>query len=416
MRGNGLYTWLTLFLAFCVAVALIAWSLGAPTGCSMTDVERVQPARARMARRPSLPAYLPPRFHGRPQVKVWLAKAPAKPTISGAARCEVELHGCTSPSETVQRPPALSVCLIKGGFQLGDRRLKCRALNFVPEGDTPIEVSGRDYYGAIRIINAGGCLAVVNIVDAEQYVMGVVSGEMPASWPVEALKAQAVAARTYALYFQQWRLGNEWHIMSTTADQVYQGGRPRSRVREAVGATEGQVLMYRSGLFPAFYHSTCGGWTEPPGLALGRPQFDYLEGVPCPFCRKSPFLAWHAKIGPAELARKLKSAKIEAGNPITSVALVRPDERRLRAVRINWRGGEKTVSMSDFRRAVGRKKVRNARFACRFDKRAFVLDGHGFGHGAGMCQYGARGMAQLGYSYCEILAHYYRNTELAKVY
>ena len=404
-------------VGFClVAVVLTAWALAVRSGCFLPGPGQGYRARPGSSGERSLPAYLVPRFDGKPQVKVWLRTAPAKPSLSCAGPCSIRPQEGTTRPWRVKQQATVHAHLIKGGFQFGGRRLACASLDIVPEGDARIKVSGQDYYGTIRLINAGGKLAVVNIVDADQYVMGVVGGEMPTSWSVEALKAQAVAARTYALYFQQLRRQREWHVMNTTADQVYRGGRMPARVRRAIRETQGQVLMHRGGIFPAFYHSTCGGWTEPPGPALGRPQFDYLQGVPCDYCKPSRFFAWQAQITPARLAQKLKAEKISVGGPITSVVLVQSDETRPRTVRVTWRGGEKTVSMSAFRRAVGRKKMRNGRFVCAFHEGNFVFQGRGFGHGAGMCQYGARGMAQKGCTYDQILAHYYRNTVLRKAY
>ena len=110
------------------------------------------------------------------------------------------------------------------------------------------------------------------------------------------------------------------------------------------------------------------------------------------------------------------TGQVDIGGPITSVELVQPDDRSPREVKVSWDGGEKTVSTSVFRRAVGRKEMKNGRFVCAFRNGAFFFEGHGFGHGAGMCQYGARGMARKGYTYDRILAHYYRNTRLRKAY
>jgi len=364
------------------------------------------------ATRPEGPA-LP---EGRPPlVRVWLAGLPQEPTISADGPVRIEPADGASGARLLPRLDPVKVSLAPEGIRLGDDLFPCAALDVRPDDGEPVQVEGRAFGGFIRLLAAGGRLAVINVLDVESYLEGVLGSEMPYYWPAEALKAQAVAARTYALYYCRTRADSPWHLRSTVEDQVYKGGARARSIREAVRATRGEVLLHEGRLFPAFFHSTCGGATESPGKALGKPEFDFLQGVTCPFCRRSPHRFWRSVIGAEDLADRLMAAGVEVGRPIRSVEAVVTEEGG-RAVRVTWPEGEVVVPIVDFRRAVGRMRVKSGKFRARREGEEFVFRGRGLGHGAGMCQYGARGMAEAGYTYDSILAHYYRNTELKRLY
>ena len=180
-------------------------------------------------------------------------------------------------------------------------------------------------------------------------------------------------------------------------------------------ATRGEVLLHDGGVFPAFFHSTCGGETESPGKALGKPEYDFLEGVPCGFCADSPHYEWQTTLSAADLVSKLRAAGIAVG-AVTAVSAEEGDSRTGRTVKLVWPGGRALVPIADFRRAVGRMAIQSGKFQCRAEGDGFLFTGRGFGHGAGMCQYGCRGMARAGRLYREILMHYYRHTRIGKLY
>ena len=385
----------------------------------------------------------PRRFEKPPTIRVRLAEVSATPQLVSAGACRILPHS-GSGRRLIPRLGPVKVRLKPEGIALGSAVFKCKTLDIKPEGANMIEVDGRAYFGTIQIVRSGNRILVINLIDLEQYLLGVLGGEMPAKWPLEALKAQAVAARTYAFYFQQERsptAGRKtsppvkrenrhgssappapavtlWDVTSTVEDQVYQGGKPPQRVREAVTGTRGQVLLHNNGLFPAFFHSTCGGKTENPGTAFGKPEFDFIEGVACRFCKSSHHYQWKAEITGSELALKLKAGGIRINGPIVAVSLVEPegDAGTCRMVKIVCAKDEKLISVVDFRRAVGRMKIKSGKFECTARDGTFMFAGRGLGHGAGMCQYGARGMANAGHTYDRILLHYYRNAKIEKLY
>ena len=386
--------------------------------------------------KPAPPASIPPPpFSGPPTLRIWLSDAPAEPEISCAGPCRV--HPDTGPAKRVVGLARAEAGILPGGIRLGDQIYKCSSLELQAEGGGRIRVGDRAYAGTVRLLRGADRVVAVNALDMESYLLGVVGAEMPSDWPREALRAQAVAARTYALYFQLQRAAFEWDVTNTMEDQVYGGRSAKASIADAVNATRGQVLLHDGGVFPAFFHSTCGGQTESPGEALGKPEYDFLEGVPCGFCRASPHYQWSARIAAKDLVAKLRSSGIAVG-PVTAVSAVAGEDLpalqtpglpagRLaggqaaagyvgRSVRLVWPGGEIAAPIKDFRRAVGTLTIQSGKFECRAQGDEFLFTGHGLGHGAGMCQYGCKGMAEAGRSYGEILMHYYRHTSLQKLY
>ena len=352
-----------------------------------------------------------------PVLRVWLSSASAAPEVACEGPCLI-LPQCRGvQGRNLTRLDPAKAELAKGAIRIGAELFRCGVLDLQPHGDVPVQVDGHAYPGRIRLAVAGDRVAAINIVGAETYLLGVLGSEMPQRWPAESLKAQAVAARTYALYYCQERAGAAWDLQSTVEDQVYRGAQAQSpRIRQVVAATRGQVLLHEGELFPAFFHSTCGGATEAPGKAIAKPEFDFLDGVACDFCKHSPHYRWRASLTGAEIAEKLAAVDITVGRPITDVIPVTIGGASSRAVKVVWEGGEDVVPIVDFRRAVGRMRVRSGKFECYRQGERFFFEGRGLGHGAGMCQYGARGMAIAKHTYAQILAHYYKRATLKRLY
>jgi stage II sporulation protein D len=365
---------------------------------------------------PALPAIIaPPSFERPPMMRVWLSDASAEPEISCAGPCRVTVF----PGEQARhhaRLPAARAAVVPGGIRLGAIACKCSFLEIEAEPGGQVRVGGLGYPGTIRLLRLADRVTVIVLLDVERYLLSVVGGEMPADWPAEALKAQAVAARTLAIFYHLQRAALEYDVTGTVEDQVFGAGKPRPTIIEAVAATTGVVLLHEGGLFPAFYHSTCGGETESPGKALAKPEYGFLEGVPCGFCADSSHYEWRTTLSAAELESKLRAAGIAVG-AVAEVSAEEGDARTGRMVKLAWPGGRALVPIVDFRRAVGRMAVQSGKFQCRAEPSGdFRFTGRGFGHGAGMCQYGARGMARAGRLYREILMHYYRNCAIGKLY
>ncbi|WP_242361191.1 MULTISPECIES: SpoIID/LytB domain-containing protein [Anaeromyxobacter] len=250
-------------------------------------------------------------------------------------------------------------------------------------------------------------------VRLEDYVAGVVSGEMPVSFPGEALKAQAVAARSYALTrkIEAQAANRRWDIATGVLAQVYRHGAASPAARAAAEATAGEVLV--SGMEPveAYFHASCGGTTEAGLPALGR-DLPYLASVACGRCDRAPGVRWSARID----ARALGAAAGLRGAATEARVSTRTASGRAERVEISAGGRRATVLATDLRQRLGYARLPSLAFDLRSERGAFVFDGRGQGHGAGLCQWGAAGLAREGKGYREILLHYYPGADVARMY
>jgi len=277
-----------------------------------------------------------------------------------------------------------------------------------------IRHAGRSLSGMVEVRRAPGGLAVIDVLPMEAYVAAVIGGEMPASFPPEALKAQAVAARTFAVgkKLEAREQALDFDLGATVLDQVYPGaGRADPRARAAAEATAGEVLVKDHRPIEAYFHSTCGGRTERGADALGR-DLSYLPSVPCDRCQGSPAWRWTVRIPAAEMGSLAGLA-----HPATAVRVLRATSTG-RAARIAVEAGREKVVLDgvEFRRRLGYDRLPSLAFSVRGSGGAFVLSGQGKGHGAGMCQWGAAGRARAGDDHRAILARYYPGAELIRMY
>ncbi len=283
----------------------------------------------------------------------------------------------------------------------------------VPAPGRQIAVDGHPYYGYFSIEQNSDKLRVINHVHIEAYLRGVVPSEMPPGWSPEALKTQAVIARTYALYQQQTRKDEPYDLVATVASQVYKGVSVEDdRATYAILATEGQVLTYDGQIAQTFYHSTSGGRTEDAKLVWNI-DLPYLKGVSCPLDRASSMYQWRRTFS----GEQIEAAVRKAGYPVNAVSTLTPirwsEAGRLLSVRILSDMGEIILSAGDIRKGIGPSKLPSTRFEIIPLENDFEIRGMGWGHGVGLCQWGARAMADSGLPYHEILAYYYPGTVLS---
>ena len=271
--------------------------------------------------------------------------------------------------------------------------------------DGPIAVNGTKVRGEVAAVAGPAGLVLVNVIALEDYLSGVLGSEMPPQFPLEALKAQAVAARTYALERKLETLGQPFNLSSSVLSQVYGGlAAEDPRTLQAVEATRGQVLTYQLQPIEAYFHASCGGKTESGLQALGR-DLPYLKPVSCP-CAKLPNTRWSLELSETE-------AKTALGK--TSELQVEGRTPTGRARRIEL-GAGRSIDAVTFRERLGYAKVKSLSFDVAPEKHGWKLEGKGFGHGAGLCQWGAKVLAEQGQGYRAILEHYYGGTELQTLY
>lgn len=275
----------------------------------------------------------------------------------------------------------------------------------------------RRYRGLIELRRTPmGRLTVINEIDLEQYLYGVLKMEVDPRWPAEALKAQAVAARTLALQSAGRFAAEGYDLRATTDSQLYGGITAEDpRATAAVDATRGVIMTYAGRPIFAAYHSDSGGATESSEYVWGQP-YAYLRGVADPFGADAPAREWLSRIDVATLEARL----VRAGRPVAGVSGIEvtsttPSGRAL-TVRISGAAGAMEIRGTDLRQTLGVSFLRSTFFVARlvgYDGAAAVeFHGRGSGHGVGMSQWGAWGQAAAGRGYAEILRFYYQGIQL----
>jgi stage II sporulation protein D len=259
----------------------------------------------------------------------------------------------------------------------------------------------------------GDLLRLIEELPLDDYVAGVLSGELPSTFPAEAQKAQAVAARSYALVkkIEAEVAGRSFHLGANVLSLVYAGAAPTPAARAAAAATRGEVLVQGNEPVEAYFHSACGGRTERGLDALGR-DLPYLVSVPCGRCNDARGARWTFTRSGAELGKALGM-----GAPVTSLKVTElTGSGRVSRLEVQAGGARSALAAVDLRQRLGWTRLPSLAFEVREKGGAFTFTGRGQGHGAGLCQWGAAGLAREGKGYRDILRTYYPGTELARLY
>ncbi len=269
--------------------------------------------------------------------------------------------------------------------------------------------------GKVELQRQGSKVLVVNHVDVEAYVAGVVTGEINRNWHPEALKAQAVAARTYVLYKKMMNQSQAYDVVSSVQDQVYRGqAQVNSAVKAAIQSTKGKVITYQDSPILAAYSSTAAGPTE-DATYVWDVDVPYLKGVECPFDDQSPRFRWRAAVSLETLEQQFRKRDYAVGTIATITPFSQTPSGRIDQIRILHSRGELILRGQDFRRVAGYSTVYSTQFTIESMGRELILVGKGAGHAVGLCQWGMKEMAELGYSYEAIVRYYYPGTELLPV-
>lgn len=381
-----------------------------------------------------------------PQLRVLLLDLPAiRVAGSGGLRLRDARGG-----ELLRMPAGATLALRQAGGRIqaqpsataeaspGTLSLSELWLEALPDrgGLASLQIENRRYRGRLHVRVEASKLRAINVIALETYLPSVVGSEMPASWPLEALRAQAVAARTYALRNRKPSAAFDLH--STVASQAYKGLEAETAsTREAVRSTQGLVLMHGNSLINAVFHSSSGGSTENSGDLWSR-QLPYLVSVP-DYDDSSPVANWEKTLSPQMLA----SAFAEIGGVSRIDVLSTTSSGRVRQARVIGPTGALVLTGAQLRSRLGLRST-----LVRFEAAPFTFTapslasgsqlptgmgsplapplprplappspviiavGRGFGHGVGMSQWGAYALAQQGRRFEQILQHYYRGVEV----
>jgi len=318
---------------------------------------------------------------------------------------------------TGKRLPAVGVSASGSGLRLGEQALASEAVRLRSLVGDPLRVNGRPYLGDLLCFRDGDAVTLVNELDVESYVAGVLAAEMPLTFDGEALKAQSVAARTYVLYEAKTGSSPFYDVLATEAAQVYKGlSVATGRARRLVQATRGIILTVDGRTFPTYYHSTCGGRTTEVGQVWPSMRLEPLRGVPCGYCMGSPAYRWAVEFPAERIARALADRELFTG-PVEDVTVTRrAPSGYATELEVSGPQGRRRLGAYAFRLALGGHRLKSTNFSVARTPRGCRFLGRGFGHGVGLCQWGAQGMAQAGWTYGEILARYYPGSQLARIY
>jgi stage II sporulation protein D len=270
-------------------------------------------------------------------------------------------------------------------------------------------IGDRWYRGRTLVVPSQKGLTAVNWVDMEEYLYSVLGGEMDSRWPIEALKAQAIAARTYALYERERQRNNPIYDLGDTPDrwQIYKGVVSESPTTyAAVDSTANKVLTHKNRIILSVFHACSGGHTENVENVWGSYE-PYLRAVP-DFDQNIRECNWVRTFSPAEISAQIP----EVGNVKQIVPESTSPYGSVKALKIVGDKGEKVLRGEDVRTAL---KLKSTRFTVSNGNGSFTLRGLGFGHAIGMSQWGAYNLALRGYNHLQILNYYYRGVALAPI-
>lgn len=289
---------------------------------------------------------------------------------------------------------------------------KGRLRKWSPAGEGPFRVGDRLVRGRVHVRAKNGLIEVMNRVELEAYVASTVGGEMMPSWPREALRAQAVAARTYVLHEAGKRQAKDWDVGATALSQVYKGIEAETpETRAAAHATAGQILTYQGKPILAVFHSTAGGRTEAAGDVWGEDR-PYLRVVDVDDESDAPHTYWRTNIARLELEEMLEPLDLGVGRLKALEVVARTRGGRVKTLAIRGANRSMLADREQLRRLVSGLGLRSKLFEVRETREGFAFVGSGHGHGVGMSQWGARAMARRGDSYERILELFYPGAEL----
>jgi stage II sporulation protein D len=291
-----------------------------------------------------------------------------------------------------------------------------------------LSVSGQDLRMGSKVLPARILLSgqnkfdIIGLVRLREYLIGVVSSEMPLTWPLEALKAQAIASRSYANAIMNERKKNIFQLESSILDQVYSPvanlqWRPVSllNVIRAVDETRGVLLLKNQKILKAFYHADCGGQTTSSASVFGTKELQ--GGVVDGTCPSNPKARWEYKISRKSLGQKVADFfhSSERLIPLKNFfALESTQNTRVQSVVFSYVNGlDRKVNSNQLRDILGFQDLKSTQFQISFrDSDEVVFKGVGYGHGVGLCQWGTKSLASQGKLHTQILLHYYPEAQL----
>lgn len=272
-----------------------------------------------------------------------------------------------------------------------------------------VYAKGRWYRGYLKLMARGNTVTVINVIDIEDYLKSVVPSEMPANWKIEALKAQAIAARSYALANLKKRECLGYDLKDDTDDQAYKGvASENSRSNFAVENTKNLVMVQGNSVIPAYYHSSSGGYTDNEAWS------EKINFVRCvkDYDAASPDSRWVKNFTLGNLKNLLNRAGYRIDDVINIQVTKKSKTGRAKKLRIIGNNSSLNISGEEFRKALN---LSSNYFSLLLKQDNLMIMGRGSGHGVGMSQWGAKALAEKGYTAYQILGYYFSNVKLKAI-
>jgi len=351
-------------------------------------------------------------FMSSPRIRVLVLQS-EEPVIFSSKGC-LGLYLDNGTREIIVNPETDTIFSVTDEMLTVDKLPAGQLVRLKADNEQNIKVNGLSYRGDIWVSTVKGQIFVINALDLEEYLYGVIPKEISPSWPEQALKTQAVAARTYALYHMIMRKHEIYDVFSTTSSQVY-GGKVSEHPSaiKAVDQTKGEVLTCNGKLVLALYHANSGGKTEQMGDAWPG-GYTYLKSVKDDFSIKRPGYSWDKKLETVDIEKCLEKFGLDISSIVNIVPVERAESGRIMKLEIIQEGGSFFLSGNSFRLMVGPARIKGANYEVKKEKEKFCFSGKGYGHGVGMSQWGVNSMAKKGYDYCQILKFYYPEAVVSK--
>lgn len=313
------------------------------------------------------------------------------------------------------------------GIKIGSDLFQADWIDLIPEKSPSVWVNDHQYRGKIRFhLKKRRKLLAANHLPLNEYLASVVDSEMPAAFPDEARQAQAIAARSYALYRMGKTLTHPTHhLFASTSSQKYLGFQYRSggrrlagesaNSRQLVQATAGTICLHHDRLFCTYYSAVCGGRTS-EGKLLFPDAASLLKSVPCSYCESAGLYRWQLKFDRTNASDKINRYLSRYGKslgPLKSVKMI--DSQTGTKARYLLSDGRRTHQLTAEELRSLLPGLYSSHLEFKLEKEKLVVKGKGHGHGVGFCQWGARGMALQGHTTEQILEHYYPGVKLHQI-
>lgn len=350
-------------------------------------------------------------------IKILLGKINKKISVSTDKQIKIKLYEKGKKKTTYSNSSFTQTISTESGNLLLNKNKKYSKIEFVSLNNSLIKVNSKSYRGKIIITQNKKKFLIINEVNIEDYLKGVLKKEINVNWNEEVLKAQAVAARTFAYHHLLNKNSKLYHIGNNWLSQEYGGADAENVLTSmAVDKTKGIIMTCMGKPILAYFHADSGGYTETSKNVWGK-EAPYIISKRDKYGVRSPKRYWQCKISELKLRKILNLKGYKIGKIKKIKAINRTRSGRFKTIKIIHSRGTKTIDSNKFRLMVGSQFVVKSTMFVSIKKRrdTFYFKGRGSGHGVGMPQWSAKEMGEKGKNYKKILGYYYRKINLEKI-